>query len=567
MKQVILITFLCLSSLLASAQVLSGFDPDSVLAEWLEAGEWEGVSLHPDIAMDWLLDMDSTFAEVPDNRPSGTHLLTISIPVNAAILDWTSDSGDLISPVSMKYRIKITEPRRWEFRLQTNQNAGDTCLVMPVTGIPHHLSTGFLIRPGQAFREIIIGDFQVNTGFGAVAGSSPVFSISLGNPGSLHRPGKGIRLHSGTDEGRFFRGLAGSMEFGKSQVIIYGSGKDRLNEEVAGIGYKQSFKNSEIGLSGIRIRNQFLPVIKEGWTAAWQPDSGRYSRIGVWGQTRVPFGIVFGEAGWSPNGGYGWITGIRWFEAHGFSAVVRYSGCSPGYPVAYTLFQSGTGLTKEGQRVIASYRYAPIRQFEWLGSVEVDLSEWPGSNARFNNTSTRICQQLKYVSKNQWMTAGSLQLDFVESTAALPEKLTWKLAFDSDPKQSGTLRFRAGFRQQVQGFEGILTKGTTADCSLSLSLADRRFRLTGGFRVFTVETGTDPLYAYEPDVLYGWSAPVLSGSGNRWFATARWKLLKNIDLEIKINQTTYSDLKHLSQGNTGGVSGKLQVGWRMTSGR
>ncbi|TSA36763.1 MAG: hypothetical protein D4R64_06920 [Porphyromonadaceae bacterium] len=563
MRQIILITLLSISSVSISAQVLSA-DPDSVLAEWLEAGEWEGVSLHPDIAMDWLLDMDSSFAEVPEKRSARTHLFTVNVPVRASLLDWISDSGSLISPVSMKYRIKISEPHRWEFRFQTNQNAGDTCLAMQVTGIPQHLSTGFLIRPGQTFREIIIGDFQVKSGFGVVAGSSPVFSVSLGNPGSLHRPGKGIRLHSGTDEGRFFRGLAGSMEFGKSELIVYGSGKDRIHEDVIGISWKTSFTNSEIGFSGIRVNNQFPPEIKKGWTEAWQPDSGRYSRIGIWGQTRVPFGILFGEAGWSPNGGYGWISGIRWFEAQGFSAVLRYSGCSPGYPVTYSLFQSGTGLTKEGQRVIASYRYAPVRQFEWLGSVEVDLAQWPGSNAHFNNASTRISQQLKFLSKNLWMAAGSLQLDFLESAAAVPKKLTWKLTFDSDPKQYGTLRFRAGLRQQVQGFGSILTKGTTADCSMSADLAERRLRITGGFRVFTVETGTDPLYAYEPDVLYGWSAPVLSGSGTRWFGTVRWKLLKNIDLELKISQTAYSDLKHLSEENPGGVSGKMQVAWRIT---
>jgi hypothetical protein len=563
MKSILLVLLFSLSFLVVRAQGAVGADPDSVLAEWLEAGEWEGVSLHPDIAMDWLLDMDSSVAAVPGNRPDRRHVFTVSIPVGASPVNWVSDSGDLISPVSVRYRIRISEPHSWEFRMQTNQNTGDTCLTLPDTGIPVHLSAGILIRPGQIFRDVIIGDYQVNSGFGVVGGSSPVFSISLGNPGSLYRPGNGIRLHSGTDEGRFFRGLAWTIDFGKSELILYGSGKDRLHEEVTGFGWKKSYTSSAIGLSGIRVNIQFPPVIKEGWTAIWQPDSGKYSRIGLWGQTRIPFGILFGEAGWSPNGGFGWITGIRWFEAHGFSAVFRFSGCTPGYPVTYTLFQSGTGLTREGQRVIASFRYAPARQLEWLGSAEVDLSEWPGSNARFSNASTRISHQIKFLSKNQWTAAGSLQLDFLESGATVPQKLTWKLAYDSDPLQSGTLRFKAGFRQQVQGFNSIPSSGTTADCSVSAMLAEKRLRITGGFRVFTVESGADPLYAYEPDVLYGWSAPVLSGSGTRWFATVRCKIMKNIDLEIKIGQTAYSDQKHISAGNKGGMSGKVQVSWKM----
>lgn len=563
MKNIILALFLCLVALPARSQGTAVADPDSVLAEWIEAGEWEGVSLHPDIAMDWLLDMDSSVIVNYEDRPSTLNLFTVSVPVHASIFRWTSDSGDLITPVSAKYRIRIRESRHWEFRLQMNRNAGDTCLKHTDSGIPEYLSSGFSIRPGTFFREIIAGDFQVNSGFGVVAGSSPVFSVSLGNPGALHRPGKGIRLHSGSTAGRFFRGLAGSIEIGQSELIAYGSGKTGIQEEVAGLCWKMKTIGSEFGLSGIKGRNHLPPGIREDWNSVWQPDSGRYSRIGFWGQKLIPFGIVFGEGGWSPAGGYGWIAGIRLFEVHGFTAVMRYSGCSPGYPVTYTLFQSGTGLTKEGQRVILSLRYAPVRQFEWLGSAEADLSRWPGTNVNFNNTSTRISQLLRYLSKDQWIATGSLQLDFSESTGFVPRKLIWKMAFDSDMKQLATLRFRTGIRQQIQGFGKILTRGTTGDCSASLGIADRKIVITLGFRVFAVETGTDPLYAYEPDVMYGFSAPVLSGSGTRWFGTVRCKLLKCIETEFKISQTAYSDLKHLNEHNKGGVSGKVQVSWEM----
>jgi len=513
--------------------------------------------------LDWLLEQDSMGTIVPEDRPAWLNLFTINVPVGARVFDWLSDSGDMVTPVSMRYRLQVKEARRWEIRVQTNRNAGDTCFALPDKGLPENLSGGILIRPGMIFHEIIAGDFQVNSGFGVVLGSSPVFSVSLGNPGSLHRLGKGIRLYSGSSNGNFFRGLAGSIVKGKSEFILFGSGKDLINQEVEGFGWKMGFTGSEVGITGIHVNNQFAPVIKEGWSSVWQPDSGRFSRAGIWGQTRLPFGILFGETGWSLKGDFGWIAGFRWFEAHGFSAVVRYAGCSPGYPVPFSLFQSGNNLTREGQRFIMSFRYAPARLIEWLGSAEVDLSKWPGSNAHFNNYSTRISQQMKYLSKNRWIATGSLQIDFLESEDS-PQKLTWKLAFDSDPKLTGTVRFRAGFRQQIQGFGKGITKGSTADCSLVLMLADKSLRITGGLRIFTAENGTDPLYAYEPDVLYGWSAPVLSGSGTRCYITTRYKVMKNIDIEIKVSQTAYHDLKHLNEGNKGGLNGKVQLTWRGT---
>jgi len=548
--------------LAASPQGVTTVNPDSIFLEWLESAEWEGISMNPDIALDWLLDLDSATTEVPGGRPAVTHMVTMSVPVNAPLLTWLSDSGDLVPPVSMRYRIKVVESRHWEYRFQSTQNAGDTCFGTTGPGVPENISSGFLIRPGELFREVVLGDFQVNLGFGAVAGSSPAFSVSIGNPGSLQRTGKGIRLHSGTATGRYLRGLATSFNAGRSEVVVFGSGKGQTNEEVAGLGWKRSFTNSEIGVAGIRIVNQFPPVIKDGWSAALQPDSGCFSRIGIYGQQKFPAGIVFGEIGWSPNGGYGWIAGIRWFEANGFSAVLRTSGCSAAYPVTYSVFQSGSSLTREGQRVIFSCRYAPARKLEWFGSAEINLSQWPGARPVFNTPSTRISQQLKYVSKGQRTISGSLQVDFQESSVSRPDKLTWKLAFDSDARQSGNFRFRAGIRQQWQGFGTVLSKGTTVDCSLTNAPADKKIRITIGLRVFTVEPGMDPLYAYEPDVKYGFSAPVLSGSGTRCYLTLRWKILKRVETEIKITQTGYSDLKHLNDGNPGGMSAKVQISWR-----
>ena len=563
-RVVLLVVLFCSIAGSGYAQ-LGGADPDSVLAEWLESADWEGVSLHPDIAMDWLLEMDSASGNFRFGESGGSHLFTVNVPVGATILDWTSDSGALISPISMKYRLKVGDSRHWEFRMQTTQAAGDTCLVLPRTGVPEHLSQSLLIKPGEFFREIIFGDYQVSSGFGAVAGSGPVFSVALGNPGSLSRVGKGIRPYSGSSEGRFLRGVAGNIILGQSELIIYGSGKDLTQEGVAGIGVKRSFTSSEIGFTGIMAGTRVPPVVKEGWTSIWQPDSGRFSRMGIWGQGRVPFGILFGELGWSPGGGYAWISGIRFFEAHGFSAVVRYSGCSPGYPVTYTLFQSGTGLVKEGQKLIASYRYSSSRQFEAFGSVELNFSQWPGSNARFMNYSTRLSQQWKYLSKNLWTCAAALQLDFLESGGSVPEKLTWKMAFDSDPSQSGTLRLKAGFRQQFKGFSGNPGKGSTADCSLTIVRGNKKFHITCGFRIFSVESVSDPLYAYEPDVRYGFSAPVLTGSGTGWYGVMRWAALTNFDLEIKVGRTAYTDLKHLAAENPGGFSGKVQVAYRVAN--
>ena len=539
--------------------VFSQTDPDSLITEWLSSTEWEGLSLHPDIAADWLLGIDSTLTDTDSLTYSVSHLATLTIPTGADPFGWVADTGAVISPLSARYRLRIRDARRWEFRFQANQAAGDTCFRVPATGLPPGFSGSFRLKPARFFNEVIIGDFQVSSGFGAVTGTSPLFSLALGNPSSLARTGMGIRLHSGSTSGRFLRGIGVSMPFGRTELVLFGSGKGAVQEEVAGLNLKRSFPGAEFGVTVIRIGSQLPIAEKEGWASAWQPRKGAYGRTGAWGQVRVPFGIVFGELGWSPPGGFGWVGGVRWFEAHGFSAVVKTSGCSPGYPVICSMFQSGTGLTRESRKVTAAFRFAPARTIEWVGTAEVSSQSWPATGSRFGNASTRISHQVKITSKNRWSLTGSVQVDFQEVTGDVPGKVTWRLAFDSDPKMTGTVRLRAGIRQQYQGFGDLVTRGSTAECSSSLLLAKRKLMVTAGFRIFSVETGADPLYAYEQDILGGFSAPVLTGSGTRWFATVRWKISEKTSVEFKAGQTAYTDVKHFQEGGGGGLSGKVQV--------
>jgi hypothetical protein len=536
-------------------------DPDSLLTEWLSASEWMDIAAYPDIAADWLADLDTLSGDRDTSGIPVVHLLTVSLPAGACLFDWRRDSGNFVSPVSMKYRIRIRGGRRWECRIQTNHPAGDTCFLPPREGFPKSLSAGLLVRPGSLVREVIVGDYQMSVGFGVVAGSSPVFGTALGDPSPLARTGTGMRLHSGNTSAPFLRGMAALIPTGKSELTLFGSGRSTTGAGAAGVAWKRTFASFEAGLTMAGSGNQDPPQVKKDWNDNLQPDSGRFIRAGIWGRIRTPFGLFFSELGWSPSGGYAWTGGIRLFDVHGFSAVLKAAGCSAAYPVPFSIFQSGSGQIREGRKMIAAFRYALGSRVEWTGSGEVNRSTWPGGT-RFGDATTRMIHQFRYTAREHWRLIGSIQLDFKEKAGRQPQKLLWKLSFDSDPERSGAIRLRSGIRGQMQGFGSSLHFGTTADCSLCLALAGKAILLTSGFRLFSTDSGTDPLYAYEPDVRYGFSAPVLSGSGSRFYITGRCKLLNFIDLEIKVSRSAYTDLKHVSDGNDGGWSGKVQVGFR-----
>jgi hypothetical protein len=205
-----------------------------------------------------------------------------------------------------------------------------------------------------------------------------------------------------------------------------------------------------------------------------------------------------------------------------------------------------------------TFKYAPNRRLALYGSVLTQGDAWPDGD-KFLNPTTKISQRATCQLPNRWMATLTSTIGFGENESGLPDQAGYKMQVDTDPEIEERVRFRAGIQQTFAGFGSDIISGTTGDLNIGLRLMNGRLRMVSGCRVFSVEPGVPPLYAYEPDVLYGWSAPVLSGSGTRWFLTVRWEPLPGLSIEGKIYQSGYRDPAHWPDG--GGVGGKVQVVW------
>ena len=528
---------------------------DSLLEEVVGGEDYETLSQSPEFLDEYLTyAMESMPGDGPGMRRT-QQILTSS---------WKN--SDPISGAAFRYRLKIKYTNHWEARLVADQDPGEKWRYYSIPHLPNHLSGGFLIRPGNHIREVIMGDYQIHSGFGAVIGSSPQLNITLGNPGYLHRPGRGIRLHSGTDEIRFLRGTALRLAHNRSEWIFFGNGKmtsigsDTLPEMAGGALYNLRFTAFEGGVSVVGVRYDSLVVEPDDWSTDHEKACQTFIRTGAWGQCRLPFGILFGEAGWSPGKGNAWIGGFRLFDQNGFSLVARITSTSPGYPVRYTWFQTGNALTRSRTEAIASFQYARNRKVTWQGSLQSSFDSWPDGTRLFM-PATRISQRMIVALPNQWRLTATCVLASTDSISGIPRELTWKLQADNNADHSHTLHLRAGIQQSLSGITDSPLSSTSADISASIRMAKENLQMTTGFRVFFSKPGGPVLYSWEPDLLYGWSAPVLSGSGSRWYLNLRWTLLPGLVIEGKVYQARYTDLKHLTDGNNGGMGVRMQVSW------
>ncbi len=56
------------------------------------------------------------------------------------------------------------------------------------------------------------------------------------------------------------------------------------------------------------------------------------------------------------------------------------------------------------------------------------------------------------------------------------------------------------------------------------------------------------IYAYENDILYGFSIPAYSGKGTRYYITMKYTITKKIDMWLRFSQFHYVDRKVISSG-------------------
>ncbi len=122
-------------------------------------------------------------------------------------------------------------------------------------------------------------------------------------------------------------------------------------------------------------------------------------------------------------------------------------------------------------------------------------------------------------------------------------------------------------------FNWLDEPGKDAPVGVFLS-QDVRFKSQNGkwtwvarYAVMDTQEYETRVYAYEPDVLYGFSIPAYYGQGTRWLAMVTCKVLPSVEIWIRYARWDYTDREKIGSGNNtieSNVSNevKMQVRWK-----
>jgi len=77
---------------------------------------------------------------------------------------------------------------------------------------------------------------------------------------------------------------------------------------------------------------------------------------------------------------------------------------------------------------------------------------------------------------------------------------------------------------------------------------ERKYTITFRYAMFDTDSYFERIYAYENDVLYGFSIPAYYYRGYRIYILVRTTLVRNFDIWIKASHTAYANMDHVGTG-------------------
>lgn len=455
---------------------------------------------------------------------------------------------------------------------------------------PDFISASLYIKDLRKFKKIAIGDYALQFGQGLTLWSG----LSFGKGADIFTVAKqdlGLRAYTSVNEYSYFRGAATQVNFGRFDFTPFISflkldagtalnpitnaqeisslqqnglhrtqnelnNKDRIDQLIFGGNLQYNYKKLSVGLTA------YQSDYSENFAAGNQ----LYNKFDFTGKRLRNTGInysytlkntyFFGEFAHSLNYGFAYVNGLITSLSPTVSMVIFHRNYQKTY---YSFFNQGIGESSTAvneKGFFGGLQIKPSRKYEL--NFYADLFKFPWLRFRVD--------------------APSIGFDLFSQFTYSPSKTT-KLTFryqfqnreQNSPNQTNTnvldfvkqSRYRADIQYQIN--KSVSLKNRIEISQYEEETANKRFgflafqdinysplssKFSGNMRFALFETdGFDTrIYAYENDVLYGFSIPGFQNKGTRFYANGRYTIKRGIDFWLRYSFTQYNDQTTVGSG-------------------
>lgn len=503
----------------------------------------------------------------------------------------TSGTKYIGSPQRVMFRYRYTYKNLLQFGLVGDKDAGEQFFKGAQSKGFDFYSFHLFARKIGIIQSLAIGDFTANLGQGLIQWQSLAFKKSVDVLG-IKRQSAVLRPYNSAGEFYFNRGAGITIKKGKIESTVFASVRklsanfvaDTVNNEdfvssflTSGynrtpneIADRNNLRQTSFG-GNVLLRNNRWHVGVNGvyynFSLPVQKREEPYNRYAISGKNWYNFSVdysytyknihLFGEAAADKESNTAFINGllvsvdprvdlsfVQRTISKGYQSVNGNAFTENTYPTNETGFYAGISIKPAiGWRIDA---YGDIYKFPWLKYLvdapsygkdfltqitftpnrQVEIytrfkSETKQANQSDNNTVTNFLVDLP---KQNWRT----QLSYKINTSITLRSRIELLWFDKKGgnEANGFLSFfDFVYRPMLKPFSGLLR-----------------------VQYFETDDYNSRIYAYENDILYGYSIPAFFDKGYRYYLNLNYDLGKKISVWLRWAQTIYQNRSSVGSG-------------------
>lgn len=492
------------------------------------------------------------------------------------------------SPDKLLARFRSSHTRDFSIGFTAEKDAGEAWGKGGSPGGADFYSFHFQLQNKGQLKNLVIGDYKIQFGQSLILAAG--FSIGKGAETitTTRRSSLGIRPYTSVLETDFFRGAAATISLNKNFEIttfysrlaqdasvkddntisaIKRTGLHRTPGERAS---KDQVKQQAVGGDLRYYRDDFeagISFVADYFSNPIHKSNQPYRRFDFHGATHYNAAFsynyiwqnftAFGEAAAAQNGGMGALMGLMASLTSKLDASVVLRNYTRKFHSFHgNAFSEASGGNSNEKGWYWGIKFKPSRKykltayfdrfvFPWLKFGIHSPSDGHELMLRANYQPTRSTNiYFQYRQESKAKNPGGQEYHQPIKSPANGVKRNYSFNFNHPLDKIISVRSRILF--STYKFMNSTTKGYAILQDFNIDI--NKFRLSTRFALFDTDDYENRQYAYERDVLYGFSIPQYSGRGSRQYLLLQYKASRKIDLWVRYARTHYRDRKKISSG-------------------
>lgn len=452
------------------------------------------------------------------------------------------------------------------------------------------------IRNIRVVKTFVVGDYQATFGQGLTIWQGFAFGKSA-SPMNVKRYGVGIKPYRSFDENRFFRGAAGTvrlkrfeitglvshkkidanttlgdtLESGEIDVVGVSSlqlgglhntnslveDKGTITQTLLGGNVSYNHKSLHVGAT-VQNMNLSEELIKSPTLYNQFDFQGRHNFVGGLDYNYVfKNANLFGEYAMSINGGKAFCQGIivaldpkLTFTAHYRHFQKNFQNLFGNAISENTLPQNEqslyVGMEAKIFKTLTFSVYLDQYKFGWLQFGKSAPSTGRDIFTQLNYTpSKKIDMYFRFRHRTKFENSDEDNLyDYLVPYVQYNYRYNLSAQLTPDIKFKSRLEYTHVDKASDPDEDGVALVQDLIYKKMKFP-----FTLTLRYAVFDTKSYDSRVYAYENDVLYGYSVPALYYKGHRAYFIVNWDITRNFEIWLRVASTVYDNRSVISPGS------------------